>query len=67
MSLIFYEVRMANKKGTAIWFVLNEEDNRLLNQSKEENGRSKKKEAEKRLSDHLRRFGVNWEKAPENN
>ncbi|MGR5299286.1 TraY domain-containing protein [Vibrio mediterranei] len=48
-------------KGTSVNVVLDEKHNKLLERSKTASSRSKRKEAAKRLSDHLTRFGVNWE------
>ncbi|MCG9660103.1 TraY domain-containing protein [Vibrio mediterranei] len=49
-------------KGTSVNVVLDEKHNKLLNRSKTASQRSKRKEASRRLSDHLMRFGVDWEK-----
>ncbi|MFA0011949.1 TraY domain-containing protein [Vibrio lentus] len=50
------------KTGTSVNIVLAEEHNKMLERSKKESGRTKRKEAAKRLADHLERFGERWEK-----
>jgi hypothetical protein len=50
------------KKGTSVNIVLDEKHNQLLNRSKKASGRSKREEAARRLADHLKRFGEQWEK-----
>ncbi|ABU75065.1 MULTISPECIES: TraY domain-containing protein [Vibrio] len=46
----------AEKDTTGIWFELDEDTNRLLEESAEANDRSKRKEARFRLKDHLSKF-----------
>ncbi len=45
-----------NKDPTGIWFEMDAETNRLLEESAEMNDRSKRKEARFRLKDHLTKF-----------
>ncbi|CAH1606298.1 Relaxosome protein TraY [Vibrio jasicida] len=46
----------AEKETIGIWFELDEDTNRLLEESAEANDRSKRKEARFRLKDHLSKF-----------
>ncbi|MHA2743284.1 TraY domain-containing protein [Vibrio harveyi] len=47
-------------KYTSVNVLMDEECNKLLNQSSKKNNRRKRHEAAARLKDHLQRFGAQW-------
>ncbi|ELY1990124.1 TraY domain-containing protein [Vibrio harveyi] len=47
-------------KYTSVNVLMDEECNKLLNQSSKKNNRRKRHEAAARLKDHLQRFGGQW-------